>query len=231
MSTWSRTGFEFVGELMRLKMMQNLQPPRLVLRKGDEKHLVFLDGDGSSAPFVTVEHRKKVNGAWTFPVCQNAEIILAGKADGFVECYGCDEASQRHFVGMLTVIDIEGYAVEGKEHRGLRRIYPGDETALQKLDEIRVRECGGDLAGAIIVVKEDIGDWGSVGTSFTFKKKIPKGNWAAAAKKAGGDISKNPWEPFNYASFVKLVSNDTMRSIWAGKVPESGPATDDVIKY
>lgn len=228
---WYRRGFGYFEEFNRLKLMQGLQPTRFMIRKDEKRDVVFLDGGDDDAPFMVVEHRKKVAGAWTYPVCQNSDKYLSGEAVDLQPCVACDENSGRHTVGMLSVIDIAGYERDKKKYPGLRRLFCADEACLRTLSEIRAQCPGGSLTGAVIRVNDTAGEWGSCGTSWELLKVLPKDKWDAAIKKMGFDVSKNPWQPFDYASFVKLVPNETMRSIWAGKVTVPDAGADEEVKY
>lgn len=229
---WHRRGFGYFEDFMRLKLMQGLQPSRFLIGKGEDRDVVFLDGDSDKSPFCVVEHRKMVHGAWTYPVCQNSAQYLNGSKDGLVECYACKAGSNKHFVGMLTVIDLTGFtSKDGKKHAGLRRLFCANEKCLMWLASLR-SQLGGSLAGAIVrVTADESAEWGGCGTSWKFWKQVTPDKYVELAKKVGGDMSRNPWEPYVYESFVANIPNDAIQNLWDGKVNPKDPAVDEEVAY
>jgi len=235
--TWWRSGYNYTLEKMRLEALPTSQPRRLHLRKGEEKRILMLDGSINpdpnlkTAPLIVVEHHKKVGDQWVHMVCRNAAKHLGmAAAETPSDCYGCDEKATAYIVGLHTCIDIYGFERDGKKYTGLRRLLAADGGMMPKLAEIAVKHCDGDMAGAVLRVKQNQDGFWTSPDEVEFIEKLPPEQWEAAQDRMRADTNRHPWKPFDFGAWLRQLSNQEMRMVWAGE-PIPDVHTDTEFSY
>jgi hypothetical protein len=97
-------------------------PWRFWLGPGEEKEIVFLDGDGvfsDREPFPYYQHQMKIDGNWG-----NFETCLSGKKAGKNLCFLCSprmrkvKTLSRSFVGACTIIVTTPYKIKKGRRKG-----------------------------------------------------------------------------------------------------------------
>jgi hypothetical protein len=233
--TWWRSGYGYTLEQMKLEALPTSQPRRLHVRKSEEKRILMLDGtinpdpNEKTAPLVVVEHHKKVGDGWVHMLCRNAAKHL-GLSSEDDECYGCDEKATPYVVGMHTCIDIYGHESEGRKYPALRRLLAADPAMMKKLARICAEDCDGDMAGAVLRVKQNQDGFWTSPDEVEFVSKIALADWPEAQKKMQADLSRNPWRPFEFKAWLRMLSNQEMRMVWSGE-PIPDVQTDREFKY
>ena len=206
------------------------EPWRLWLGPGEEKQVIFLDGDAlftSREPFMFYQHQMKIDGNWG-----NFETCISGKKDGKNLCFLCSSKMRRvktlnrSFVGVYSVIVITPYTIKKGRNKGKkianRKMLLVAKTNALKLIK-RIVEKKGVLTGARVTFFRPDADSSNTGTP-EFDEHIVDAEWVQKMGKKGPDgfeavmdaiaeklqIDPEEVEPYDYKKLFKPKAWDDL---------------------
>jgi hypothetical protein len=206
---------------------EKYKPRRFWIPPGEEKELVFLDGDqmfSPREPFKFYEHQFFHDGSWN-----NYETCVPGKKDGKNLCFFCSpkmkavKSNRRYFVGAFTVIVTTPYKIKKGPRKGkvvtnmpmlLCAKIKSLKTMSRKLMKHKV------LVGAKFSAYRTDEESAGIGDEFELIEHLLEPNWVIEQSKKGEtgfnavmdaiatkleitQDEKNPLQPFDYASIFQ----------------------------
>lgn len=185
------------------KEQQARRTPRFWLKKGAgfAKHIMFVD----DKPFGYYEHELKLNGQWgNFFTCLK----------GVSRCPLCDAGIRNYYVGLLTIVDFEGYEDDkGVRHKNLVRLFA---AKMDTLDILKYKKANNGLLLCVYKVAR-LGDKAPrVGDNFDFVKKlnsITDLNVTAFSMGMNQQVTPKELKPFDYPDIAKPVTIEELERI------------------
>lgn len=199
--SWYEKGFGGLDKIPEVKR-QN----RFWLKPGEEKKVIFLDGE----PFTFWEHQVTMNGDFRnyFTCLKNVDK----------RCPLCEAKIKRYFVGILTIIEIAEWEKDGKLYKNPVKLIAIKQKSLKLLkrhaDKNRIKN------GLFTIGRTDA-KAATSGDFFEFEKEVNPLDYNKEAKIFNYDEEFKPWEHDKLENVARLAEPDNS---FGGKAVESGEA-------